>query len=105
MLRSIHHILGHNFGLRHLNNILRTPFFPFYDLQTDVSHNGVHLKFSTFPHQPLFGGGGRGGLNSQLRKKITLDYLSNICQSAFENCESFRLGMGGGVLVMGQSVD
>lgn len=42
---------------------------------------GLHLKFSTDPHQPLFGG------KSPTTLKSTLDYM---CQIAFEKSESFK---------------
>lgn len=60
------------------------------------SHSiGVHFKFLTDLHQPLFGGGRR---NPQLLSKSTYDNPKLMCQIVVDNCESFKSWGGGGIV-------
>lgn len=72
----------------------------FYHFMTLI---GAHLKFSTYPQQHLYLGGGRGWENSKkhwyCRSKSTIDLPPNniLCQRPFDNSESFKsCGVGGG---------
>lgn len=68
---------------------------------------GAYLKFLTYPHQPLYGGGGR---NLKLSKSTSHYPKNMLCQASFHNilsesftsygpCESVGCvggGLGGG---------
>lgn len=48
--------------------ILSTPFYLTFKMRCLMI--GLHFKFSTYPQQHLFGGGGEGGQNPQLYQKL-----------------------------------